>query len=320
MAKPILLVTRQLPAPVEARIAASYDARFSRDDAPLSPDDIIAKAAGADGILCTITARLAAPLVAAVPPRVRILATFSVGYEHIDLAAAQARGLVVTNTPGALTEATADITLLLLLGAARRAYEGETLLRSGNWCGWAPTQLMGTELHGKRIGIVGMGRIGQAVARRAQGFGLEVHYTGRRPRELPADLQARFHLSDDTFLPLCDVLSLHLASTAETRRWLNADRIARLPKDAIVVNSARGDLVDDDALIAALRSGHLAAAGLDVFTGEPALDPRYRDLTNTMLLPHLGSATVDTRCAMGFRALDNLDAFFSGTAPLDRLI
>jgi lactate dehydrogenase-like 2-hydroxyacid dehydrogenase len=320
VAKPILLVTRKLPAPVEARIAASYDARFNRDDAPLSSEEIIARAAGADGILCTITDRLTAPVIAALPAPVRILATFSVGHEHIDLAAAQARGLVVTNTPGALTEATADIALLLLLGAARRAYEGETLLRTGNWRGWAPTQLMGVELHGKRIGIVGMGRIGQAVARRAQGFGLEVHYTGRRPRELPSGLTARFHPSDDTFLPLCDVLSLHLASTPETRRWLNADRIARLPQGAIVVNSARGDLVDDDALIAALQSGHLAAAGLDVFTGEPALDPRYRDLPNTMLLPHLGSATVDTRCAMGFRALDNLDAFFAGTAPPDRLI
>lgn len=320
MAKPVLLVTRKLPEPVEARIAANYDARFNRDDTPLSSDEIIARAAGADAILCTITDRLTATVIAALPASVRILATFSVGYEHIDLAAAKARGLVVTNTPGALTEATADIALLLLLGAARRAYEGETLLRSGNWRGWAPTQLMGIELHGKRIGIVGMGRIGQAVARRAQGFGLAVHYTGRRPRELPADLTAQFHPSDETFLPLCDVLSLHLASTPETRRWLNAERIARLPKGAIVVNSARGDLVDDDALIAALTSGHLAAAGLDVFTGEPALDARYRDLPNTMLLPHLGSATVDTRCAMGFRALANLDAFFAGTVPPDRLI
>lgn len=320
VAKPILLVTRKLPEPVEARIAAHYDARFNRDDTPLSSDEIIAQAAGADGILCTITDRMTAAVIAALPASVRILATFSVGYEHIDLAAAKARGLTATNTPGALTEATADIALLLMLGAARRAYEGETLLRSGNWRGWTPTQLMGIELHGKRIGIVGMGRIGQAVARRARGFGLAVHYTGRRPRELPPDLNAQFHPSDETFLPLCDVLSLHLASTPETRRWLNAERIARLPKGAIVVNSARGDLVDDDALIAALTSGHLAAAGLDVFTGEPALDARYRALTNTMLLPHLGSATVETRCAMGFRALDNLDAFFAGTAPPDRLI
>jgi lactate dehydrogenase-like 2-hydroxyacid dehydrogenase len=320
VAKPILLVTRKLPEPVEARIAASYEARFNRDDVPLSPQELIARSAGADGILCTITDRLSTDVISALPASVRILATFSVGFEHIDLGAAKARGLMVTNTPGALTEATADITLLLLLGAARRAYEGESLVRSGNWRGWAPTQLLGTELHGKRIGIVGMGRIGQAVAKRAQGFGLEVHYTGRRERALPEGLAARFHPSDQTFLPLCDVLSLHLASTPETRRWLNAARIAQLPKGAIVVNSARGDLVEDDALIAALRSGHLSAAGLDVFAGEPALDPRYRDLPNTMLLPHLGSATIDTRCAMGFRALDNLDAFFADAVPPNRLI
>lgn len=319
MVKPVLLVTRKLPQPVEDRASANYDARLNRDDAPLSADAIIAQSQGAEGILCTITDRFTPEVIAALPDRVRILATFSVGFEHIDLAAAKKRGLVVTNTPGALTEATADITFLLLLGAARRAYEGESMLRSGAWGGWAPTQLMGAELHGKRLGIVGMGRIGQAVARRAQGFGLELHYTGRRPRDLPPDLTARFHPTDRTFLPVCDFLSLHLASTPETRHWLNAARIAQLPKGAIVVNSARGDLVDDGALIAALQSGHVAAAGLDVFAGEPNLDARYRALPNTMLLPHLGSATVETRCAMGFRALDNLDAFFGGRAPTDRI-
>ena len=317
--KPVLLVTRKLPAPVEARIAAGYDARFNRDDLPLGSEALIIQAAGADGILCTITDRITAAVIAALPPSVRMIATFSVGSEHIDLQAAKARGIAVTNTPGALTEATADIAFLLLLGAARRAHEGQSLLRSGSWRGWAPTQLLGAELHGKRLGIVGMGRIGQAVARRAQGFGLELHYTGRRPRDLPAGLTARFHPAEETFLPLCDFLSLHLASTLETRHWLDGARIAQLPKGAIVVNSARGDLVDDEALITALRSGHVAAAGLDVFAGEPDLDPRYRELANTMLLPHLGSATVETRCAMGFRALDNLDAFFAGAAPPDRI-
>ena len=317
--KPVLLVTRKLPEPVEARIAAGYDARFNRDGAPLGSEALIAQAAGADGILCTILDRLSAPVIAALPASLRIIATFSVGADHIDLQAAKARGIAVTNTPGALTEATADIAFLLLLGAARRAQEGETLVRSGAWRGWTPTQLLGAELYGKRLGIVGMGRIGQAMARRAQGFGLELHYTGRRPRDLPAGLTACYHPSEDTFLPLCDFLSLHLASAPETRRWLNGARIARLPKGAIVVNSARGDLVDDEALIAALRSGQVAAAGLDVFSGEPDIDPRYRTLANTMLLPHLGSATVETRCAMGFRALDNLDAFFAGAALPDRI-
>jgi lactate dehydrogenase-like 2-hydroxyacid dehydrogenase len=304
---------------VETRIAATYEARFNQDDRPYDHTTIRERATGADGILCTITDRISADLIAALPASVRMIATFSVGSEHIELAAAKARGIVVTNTPGALTEATADIAFLLLLGAARRAYEGETLVRSGAWRGWSPTQLMGTELHGKRLGIVGMGRIGQAMARRALGFGLEVHYTGRRPRELPVDLPAIFHPKDRDFLPICHFLSLHMASTPATRRWLNAQRLALLPHGAIVVNSARGDLVDDEALITALRSGHVAAAGLDVYVGEPDLDARYRDLLNTMLLPHLGSATVETRCAMGFRALDNLDAYFAGGEPPDRL-
>ena len=319
MAKPVLLITRKLPAPVEARAAAAYEARFNPADEPLIVEALLRGAADVDGILCTITDRITAEVVAALPARVRVIATFSVGTEHIDLDAAKARGITVTNTPGALTEATADIAFLLLLGAARRAWEGETLLRSGSWRGWAPTQLMGADLYGRRLGIVGMGRIGQAVARRAQGFGMQVHYTGRRPRELSPGVVAEFHGSDRTFLPLCDFLSLHLASTPDTRRWLNATRLAQLPRGAIVVNAARGDLVDDEALIGALRSGQVAAAGLDVFTGEPNLDARYRDLPNSMLLPHLGSATVDTRCAMGFRALDNLDAFFAGNQPPDAL-
>jgi lactate dehydrogenase-like 2-hydroxyacid dehydrogenase len=319
VARPKLLVTRKLPEPVEARAVSAYEARLNPDDKPLDPAALPGLAQGCDGILCTITDRISAEIIAALPDSVRILATFSVGFEHIDLTAAKARGIAVTNTPGALTEATADIALLLLLGAARRAWEGESMLRRDAWPGWAPTQLMGVELAGKRLGIVGMGRIGQAVARRAQGFGLEIHYHGRRERTLPAGLAAQFHADEAEFLPLCQFLSLHLASTPETRGWLDRARIARLPKGAIVVNTARGDIVDDEALIQALRSGHLGAAGLDVFVGEPKLDARYRTLDNTMLLPHLGSATFETRCAMGFKALDNLDAFFVGLTPPDRV-
>ncbi|HEY4134309.1 MAG TPA: D-glycerate dehydrogenase [Alphaproteobacteria bacterium] len=317
--KPVVLATRKLPEPVEERLRASYQAILNPDDRPLSPDELLRRADGVDGILCTLTDRLSAAAIAALPARVRILATFSVGHEHIDLQAAQARGLCVTNTPGALTEATADIAFLLMLGAARRAYEGERLLRSGQWQGWAPTQLMGTALQGKRLGIAGMGRIGQAVARRALAFGMTVRYTGRKPRDLGPGLPATFHADDAAFLAECDVLSLHMASTPETRHWLDARRVGLLPKGAIVVNTARGDLVDDGALIDGLTSGHLRAAGLDVFAGEPAIDARYRDISNAMLLPHLGSATFETRCAMGFRALDNLDAFFAGAPPRDKL-
>ena len=209
--------------------------------------------------------------------------------------------------------------MLLVLAAARRAGEGERLVRSGNWQGWAPTQLMGTQVSGRRLGIFGMGRIGREVARMARAFGMQVHY--RDQGRLPADLEqgAIFHDADDSFLSACEVLSLHAPSGASTRRWLNADRIALLPKGAIVVNAARGTLVDDAALIAALRSGQVGYAGLDVYDGEPKLNPGYLELENVVLLPHLGSATVETRIAMGMRVAGNLDRFFSGGAPPDRV-
>jgi lactate dehydrogenase-like 2-hydroxyacid dehydrogenase len=317
MAKPKLLVTRKLPDPVEERARRDYEAAFNAADSAYGRDEIARRANGMDAILCTVGDDFSAAAIAQLPESVRILTTFSVGYDHIDVAAAQRRGLAVANTPDVLTPATADITILCLLGAARRASEGERLIREDKWTGWAPTQLMGTEVSGKRLGILGMGRIGQAVARRARGFEMEIHYSDAVRRDLPSDLPATFHADPNEMLPLCQFLSLHVPLLPETKGWLNAARIARLPKGAIVVNSSRGPVIDDAALIAALRSGHLAAAGLDVFTGEPKLDPGYRALPNTFLLPHLGSATHETRAAMGFRALDNLDAFFAGRALLD---
>jgi len=317
MPKPRLLVTRKLPDPVEERARRDYDALLNRDDAPLDRAEMARRAAGAAAILCTVGDDFSAAGIAALPDTVRMLATFSVGYDHIDVAAARARGIAVANTPDVLTRSTADITVLCLLGAARRASEGERLIREDRWTGWAPTQLMGTEVSGKRLGIVGMGRIGQAVAKRALGFEMEVHYTDAAPRALPPDLPATFHADADEMLPLCQFLSLHVPLLPETKGWLDAARIARLPAGAIVVNSSRGGVVDDEALIAALRSGHLAAAGLDVFAGEPRIHPAYRALPNTFLLPHLGSATQETRAAMGFRALDNLDAFFAGRPLVD---
>jgi lactate dehydrogenase-like 2-hydroxyacid dehydrogenase len=300
MATPKLLVTRKLPDPVEARAARDYEAALNPEDRPFGREELARRAAGTDAILCTVGDDFSAAGIALLPDSVRLLATFSVGYDHIDVAAAATRGIAVANTPDVLTPATADITLLCLLGAARRASEGERLIREDKWTGWAPTQLMGTEVSGKRLGIVGMGRIGQAVARRARGFEMEIHYT-------------------EEMLPLCDFLSLHVPLLPETKGWLNAARIARLPKGAIVVNSSRGPVIDDAALIAALKSGHPAAAGLDVFAGEPRLHPGYRTLPNTFLLPHLGSATHETRAAMGFRALDNIDAFFAGRPLVDRV-
>ncbi|MBB4285060.1 2-hydroxyacid dehydrogenase [Roseospira goensis] len=318
-ARPVLALARRLPEAVEARAARDYEARLAPVDVPpLGGDALVAHAAGADGLLVAPGNAVTADVIAALPASVRIIATFSVGFEHIDLDAARARGVVVTNTPDVLTDATADIAMLCLLGAARRAGEGEALMRAGAWTGWTPTHMMGTHVSGKRLGLVGMGRIGRAVARRARAFGMTIHYQNRR--RLPPDLEqgAVFHDTIEALLPHCDMISLHCPATPETTGLMNADRLARLPRGAIVVNTARGGIVDDDALIAALASGQIAAAGLDVYAGEPDVHPGYRALPNTFLLPHLGSATVETRTAMGFRALDNLDAVLRhGTDPGD---
>ena len=319
MAKPKIVVTRKLPDAVIQRASRDYDATLNQSDEVYSPDRLVALAAGKDGLLVAASDRLDSSLIERMPPSIRIAATFSVGYEHIDTAQAKKRGLVVTNTPDVLTDATADITVALLLAAARRLGEGERIVRAGKWTGWTPTQLLATQVTGKRLGIVGMGRIGRAVAKRARAFDMSVHYCNRT--RLAPDLEAGaiFHATVEDMLPVSDFLSLHCPATAETRHLLNAARIALLPKGAIVVNAARGAIIDDAALIAALKSGHVAAAGLDVYDGEPRINPGYFAFENAVLAPHLGSATVETRNAMGFRALDNLDAFFAGRAPKDRV-
>lgn len=319
MPRPSLFVTRQLPPDVEARLTRDYDAALNGADSLPARETILAGAAGKDGLLVTVTDRIDGDLIRALPETVKIIATFSVGYDHIDIAAAKARGIAVTNTPDVLTDATAEIALLLMLGAARNATSAIATLRSRQWKNWAPTGMLGMELTGKRLGILGLGRIGRATALRARAFGMEVHYHNRRRLDPAEEAGAIFHDCAESLFRVSDVLSLHCASTPETRRIVNRDTIALLPENAIVVNTARGDIVDDGALIEALASGRLAAAGLDVFTNEPNLDPRYLDLPNAFLLPHLGSATRETRNAMGFRALDNLDAFFAGEAPRDLL-
>lgn len=307
--KPRVLATRHFPPDVEARLAANFEAVLNPEDRLYDGPALIKAAAGCDGIMCAAGDPLNAETIGGLPASVRMIATFSVGYEHVDVAAAARRGILVSNTPDVLTDATADIALLCLLGAARRAHEGTTMLRTHSWVGWTPTQLMGVHVTGKRLGILGMGRIGQAVADRARAFRMQIHYSNRS--RLPADLEkgAAFHANPDDMLPHCDFLSINAPLTAATRKWVNAERIAKLPKGAIVVNTARGGVVDDEALIAALTSGRLAAAGIDVFDGEPKIHPGYYGLANAFLLPHMGSATVETRNAMGFRALDNLEAF-----------
>jgi len=318
-AKPKLLVTRRLPPAVTERLTATYDALTNPDDHVLPADEIIARAAGMDALLVTPADKINAALIERLPASVKMIATFSVGYEHIDLAAAKKRGLPVSNTPDVLTDATADIAILLMLGAARRAYEGERAVRDATWKSWSTTYMLGVHMTGKRLGFFGMGRIGQAVAKRARAFDMTIHYHNRTRLKPELEQGSIFHADAETMLPHCDFLSINAPGGADTYHWFNAARIAMLPDRAVVVNTSRGGLVDDEALIAALKSGKVFSAGLDVFENEPNLHPGYRTLPNVFLLPHLGSATVETRNAMGFKALDNLDAFFAGRPLLDRV-
>ena len=313
---PRVLATRLFPPAVEARLRANFDAVLNPTDTVYDTDRLVAALAGCEGLMCAAGDPVNAAAIARFPDTLRIIATFSVGYEHIDVAAAAKRGFAVTNTPDVLTDATADIALLCLLGAARRAQEGIDMLRGRRWMGWEPTQLMGTHVTGKRLGILGMGRIGQAVAERARAFRMTIHYSNRNRLPSGQEKGATFHADPNAMLPHCDFLSINCPLTPETRKWLDAARIAKLPDGAIVVNTARGPVVDDAALIDAVRSGKLASIGLDVFDGEPKLHPGYYDLPNAFLLPHLGSGTVETRNAMGFRALDNLEALLlRGESP-----
>jgi lactate dehydrogenase-like 2-hydroxyacid dehydrogenase len=324
MAKPILLVTRKLPEAIEARAARDYDARLNPQDEPWSTDgaEIARRAAAikADGILGAAGDKFDAACIKALPDSVKVIATFSVGFDHIDIAAAKARNIIVVNTPEVLSFATAECAFTLLLMAARRAVEGERLVRSGLWQGWAPTQLMGVTLEHKKLGILGFGRIGRELANMARGFRMEIHY--RDMQRLPPELEqgAIFHDNEDSFLSTIDVISMHVPGGEGTRKWLNAERLAKMKKGAIVINTGRGPSVDDEALIAALTSGHIRAAGLDVYDGEPKVNTGYLTLDNVVLLPHLGSATIETRDAMGNRALENLDAvLLKGSNPPHRV-
>lgn len=320
--KPVVFATRKLPEAVEARLVRDYEAILNPEDKLYSADELVEISAGADAILPCHTEKFTAEVIARLPERVKAIANFSVGYDHVDTGAAKARGIIVTNTPDVLSDATAEIAILCMLGAARRATEGVALVREAGWRDWSPAFMVGTQTTGKRFGVIGMGRVGQVAAKRARGFDMTVHYTKRSRLDATteAELGATYHATIEDLLPHCDVLSLHCPATPETTGLLNAERIALLPKGAIVVNTARGAVIDDEALIAALKSGHVAAAGLDVFNGEPTdIHPEYRKLDNVFGLPHIGSATVETREGMGFRALDNLDAIFAGREPKDRV-
>lgn len=316
---PRILVTRKMMPDVEQRIAGLFRATLNPDDRPLGRDEILEKAARHDGLLLTSFDKLGPGFIPALPPSIRIIATHSVGYDHLSIPQAEAKGIAVTNTPGVLTDATADVALLLMLGAARGASWGDRMVRENRWGETTLLTPMGHDVSGRRLGILGMGRIGQAVARRARAFGMTIHYHARRPVAAEDQSGATYHRSFGAMLGHCDFLSINCASTPETRGMVNAAALALLPEGAIVVNTARGDIVDDEALIAALASGRLAAAGLDVFRGEPDIDPRYRALDNVFMLPHIGSATPGTRSAMGHKCIDNLVQFFAGDRPTDLL-
>ncbi len=314
-----ILVTRKLPEAAELAIMEAFDARLKAADSGYSADELVAKAEGMDGLIIASMDKFGAEVLSRLPASVKIIATVSVGHEHIDLKAATMHGITVTNTPDVLTDATADIALLLMLGAARGAHWGDRMVRENRWPQPSIVKPWGHDFSGQRLGIVGMGRIGAAVGQRAKAFNMALHYHNRRPSPDADTLGATFHANLDDMLPHCDFLSINCPMTVETRGLVNARVLSLLPKGAIVVNTARGGIVVDDDLIAALKSGHIAAAGLDVFNNEPNLDPRYRDLENVFLLPHLGSATPRTRTNMALRALDNVKAYFAGQTPPDKI-
>lgn len=322
MSRPSLLITRRLPASVLERLRASYEVTVNPDDLPLGREALLTALRSFDALAPTITDKLDAALLLSPGVRTRIIANFGAGFEHIDLAAAKHASLVVTNTPDALTDATAELTLLLILMTSRRAGEGERLLRAGKWTGWAPTQLLGMDMKGKTLGLIGFGRIAKEVARRAR-VALEMriayHSRTRVSAEEENALGAEHHASLESLLSVSDVVSLHCPGGAATRHLINVQTLARMKPTSILINTARGSVVDEQALTTALAQRQLAAAGLDVYEREPSVSPSLQALENVVLLPHLGSATLAARTAMGMQMADNLDSFFAGRAPPNRV-
>ena len=317
MSKPKILLTRHWPEAVEARLATSYDVTRNEADVPMDAVALAQAMREHDALCPTVTDKITREVILTEGRRVRIIGNYGAGFEHIDLDAAREAGLAVTNTPDVLTDATADIALTLILMATRRAGEGERELRAGEWTGWRPTHLLGRSLRGKVLGLVGYGRIARAVAERARAFGMEIIIHSRsRAADVP---EAAYHASLESLLRTADVVSLHAPSGAATRHMIDAAALATMKRDAVLVNTGRGTLIDEAALAVALKDGTIAGAGLDVYEREPAVEAALADLPNAVLLPHLGSATLETREAMGMKVADNLDAFFAGREPFDRV-
>ncbi|RYY24658.1 MAG: D-glycerate dehydrogenase [Sphingomonadales bacterium] len=320
--RPQVFVTRSLPTSVEARMAELFDVQLSADDSALSREQLAAGMADCDVFVPTVTDRIDAELIAAAPDRLRLIANYGAGFGHIDLKAARERGIVVTNTPGVLTEDTADMAMALILAAPRRLVEGDKLVRSGGWTGWSPTGMRGHRIGGKKLGILGMGRIGQAVAQRARAFGLQIHYHGRHrvAEVLEAQLGATWHADLDSMLAAVDILTIHTPHSDSTGGLIDGRRLDLLGPEGWLINTARGEIVDPAALVDALESGRIAGAGLDVYVGEPAVDQRLMDLDNVVLLPHLGSATFEGREAMGQKVIVNIGVWARGDRPPDQVL
>lgn len=320
--KPLVVVTRRLPDAIETRMMELFNCRLNMDDHPFSREELIAAMAEADVLVPTVTDRLDKGVLAQAGPQLRLIANFGNGVDHIDLNTAQQRGITVTNTPDVLTEDTADMTMAMILAVPRRLVEGERLIRSGKWDGWSPTHMLGHRIWGKRLGIIGMGRIGQAVARRARGFGMAIHYHNRQRLhpEVEQELEATYWESLDQMLARTDVITVHCPHTPATYHLLSARRLKLLREHAYVVNTARGEVIDESALVRMLQRGELAGAALDVFEHEPSVNPKLVEMDNVVLLPHLGSATLEGRVDMGEKVLINIKTFVDGHKPPDRVL
>ncbi|MEO1090378.1 MAG: D-glycerate dehydrogenase [Pseudomonadota bacterium] len=322
LTRPLVVVTRRLPEVIEARMMELFETRLNDTDEPMTKAQLIEAVKTADILVPTVTDRVDAAVLAHAGENLRLIANYGTGVDNIDVDAAYKRGITVTNTPGVLTEDTADMTMALILAVARRVVDGERLARSGDWTGWSPTAMLGHRIHGKRLGILGMGRIGSAVARRARGFGLSVHYHNRNRvhASIEQELEATYWESLDQMLARMDIVSVNCPHTPATYHLLSARRLKLLRHHAYVVNTSRGEVIDEPALTRMLRNHELGGAGLDVFEHEPAINPKLRELDNVVLLPHMGSATIEGRLDMGEKVLINMKTFADGHRPPDRVL
>ncbi|XDZ62390.1 2-hydroxyacid dehydrogenase [Alphaproteobacteria bacterium LSUCC0744] len=320
--KPKVILTRKLPETIETRMRELFDTTLNNDDKALTRDQLIAAVQSADVLVPTVTDKIDADLIAKAGKQLRLIASFGTGVDHIDLAAAKAQGITVTNTPGVLTEDTADVAMALILAVPRRIAEGDALARSGKWKGWSPTGMLGHRINGKRLGIIGMGRIGEAVARRARGFGLSVHYHNRKPvhPQTEAELEATYWESLEQMLARVDIVSVNCPHTPATNHLLSRERLSLMQPSAYLVNTSRGEVIDEAALAELLAQRHIAGAGLDVYSNEPDILAGLRDLANVVLLPHIGSATIEGRLQMGDKVIINVQTFWDGHTPPDRVI